>query len=179
MCLGGDVWERILSILSALLLLIFIYFDFSSLPLHITLNGGVQVSPFREMLLKIQWDTTTLLLEWEINNRQGKNPWEFELLSKGNSCTLLRGMENGTVIIESSVAHAYQMKCILTVQPRNLSSRYLPKINENSMSTQWLTLMFTVASLIITKNWNQYKVPLTGEDEQFKVNPYNKKLLSS
>ena len=83
--------------------------------------------------LKQQRDTIKHLLEWPQFEH-----WQHQMLarrwSKGNSPSLLVGMQNCTITLEDSLVAAHKTEYALTVQSRHCAPWYLPRGVENLRS---------------------------------------------
>lgn len=81
--------------------------------------------------------------------------------SNWNSRALLMGMQSGTATLENDWAVPYKVKHILTIQPSNPITSYLPRRNENT-SAKILYAMFIATSFTIIKVWKQSKCHLVN-----------------
>lgn len=78
-------------------------------------------------------DTAHLLGGW-------RRSWKYQVLMKrtrknGSSHPLFTGMQNSTATLEKEFGNFLKIKCTLTRWPRHPTSKYLPKRNENILST--------------------------------------------
>lgn len=88
--------------------------------------------------------------------KMGRKCWQGHV-EKGTPLTLLMRMEIGTAIIENSM-EIYLRKTQRNFQKSsNLTSGFISKGDENTISKRYMHSMFTAALFTVTKVWKQHK----------------------